>query len=152
MATVYLGLGSNLGDRRKNIAKALTLIAEKVGDVIKVSGFHETEPWGFHSTSYFLNVAAIVETNLQPINLLHITQEIEKETGRREKSANGAYKDRIIDIDILFYDNQIIESPDLTIPHPLLHKRAFVLQPLVEIAPDFVHPVLERTVRELFCS
>ena len=149
MATVYLSLGSNLGDRLENITEALVFIAKKVGDVTKVSDFYETMPWGFYSKSKFLNVAAEVVTNLQPLNLLSITQEIEKEIGRKEKSVNGVYKDRMIDIDILFYEHQIIESPDLTIPHPLLHKRQFVLQPLAEIAPDFVHPVLKKTIREL---
>jgi 2-amino-4-hydroxy-6-hydroxymethyldihydropteridine diphosphokinase len=149
MPQCFLSLGSNLGNKRENINRALALMVERVGDVSRRSEFHETEPWGFESESKFLNLALEIETKLQPYDLLRATSRIEKEVGRKEKSVNGKYKDRIIDIDILFYDDEIIESPDLTIPHPLLHKRSFVVQPLAEIAPDFVHPALKKKIREL---
>jgi 2-amino-4-hydroxy-6-hydroxymethyldihydropteridine diphosphokinase len=149
MARCFLGLGSNLGNRRENIAKTVGRIAEKIGKVVALSGYYETEPWGFDSKSKFLNVAVEIETNLYPADLLRTAQEIERETGRKDKSVNGIYKDRVIDIDVLFYDNLILNTGDLIIPHPLLHERRFVLQPLAEIAPDFVHPRLNRKVKDM---
>jgi 2-amino-4-hydroxy-6-hydroxymethyldihydropteridine diphosphokinase len=149
MAHCFLSLGSNLGNRRENIAKTIGRISEKIGEVVALSDYYETEPWGFESKSKFLNVAVEVETNLYPVDLLRTAQEIERETGRKDKSVNGIYKDRIIDIDILFYDDLILNATELIIPHPLLHKRRFVLQPLTEIAPDFVHPQLNRKIKDL---
>ncbi|MDR0836228.1 MAG: 2-amino-4-hydroxy-6-hydroxymethyldihydropteridine diphosphokinase [Tannerella sp.] len=147
-AHCYLSLGSNLGNRKENIVGAIVRISEKAGRIVALSGYYETEPWGFESESKFLNVAVEIVTNLPPADLLRTTQEIERETGRKEKSVDGVYKDRIIDIDILFYDNLILNTNDLKIPHPLLHERPFVLQPLAEIAPDFVHPQLNRKMKD----
>ena len=146
MPTVYLGLGSNLGDKEKYIRQALALITERVGENLTLSRFYETQPWGYDSTASYLNIAVGVETVLTPFDLLVITQEIEKTVGRCHKTINGQYQDREIDIDILLYDDLIIETPTLTIPHPLMHQRPFVLQPLAEIAPHVIHPVLQKKI------
>lgn len=149
MAEVYISLGTNIGNKRGNLIKAAALLAERVGDVLALSSIYETEPWGFSSDNVFLNAALKLETILEPMLLLDATQEIEREMGRMEKS-NGQYHDRIIDIDLLMYDNRIIESALLTLPHPLMHKRAFVMEPLVEIAPCVIHPVLKKTMLEIY--
>lgn len=148
MAIVYLGLGTNIGHRRRNLITAAALLAEKAGDVLALSGFYETEPWGFESDNCFLNAAVRLNTSLSPAELLRVTQEIEKELGRTEKS-DGTYRDRIIDIDILLYGDRIVEMPGLTIPHPLMHERKFVMDPLAEIAPAVVHPVLGERMTDL---
>ena len=127
---------------------AAALLAERVGDVLALSGFYETEPWGFQSDNTFLNAALQLETSLSPLELLKATQQIELEMGRTQKS-NGAYHDRIIDIDILLYDDLILQTPELTLPHPLMHERQFVMEPLAEIASGVVHPVLGKTIGEL---
>ena len=154
MPTVYLGLGSNLGDKRKNIEKALALLSERVGEILALSDFYKTEPWGYDSSESFINAAVKLETTLLPKELLSVTQEIERLSGRDKKTACGVYHDRIIDIDILLYDALILQTPDLTIPHSLMHKRMFVLQPLCEIAPDVLHPVSGKTIAEIvaICS
>ena len=144
--TVYLGLGTNIGDRRLNLTRAIELLSLALGKCIAVSRFIETAPWGFKSSNSFLNCAAAFETELQPTELLDTTESIERELGRTVKSQGGNYSDRIIDIDILIYGDEIIETERLTIPHPLMHKRYFVLQPMAEIAPDVVHPVLDKSI------
>jgi len=149
MSTVYLGLGSNLGEKQENIKKAITFISERVGEILALSDFYETEPWGYNSSQSFINAAVKAETMLLPEELLFVTQEIERETGRSKKTSCGEYHDRIIDIDILLYDDLILQTHDLTIPHPLMHKRLFVLQPLLEIAPDVIHPVSGMTIAEI---
>ncbi|MDR1779271.1 MAG: 2-amino-4-hydroxy-6-hydroxymethyldihydropteridine diphosphokinase [Tannerella sp.] len=149
MSVVYLSLGSNCGNRRKYLITALALLAERAGDVVAISSFHETEPWGFESPNKFLNVAAELHTALNPCDLLHLTQQIEIELGRTKKTVSQSYGDRCIDIDILLYDSRIIQTPDLTIPHPLMHERLFVLQPLAEIAPHMLHPILQLSVNEM---
>jgi 2-amino-4-hydroxy-6-hydroxymethyldihydropteridine pyrophosphokinase len=135
MPVIYLGLGSNLGDKHENIKNALLLISERVGEILALSSFYETEPWGYNSTKSYINAAVKIKTALLPEELLSVTQEIERELGREKKSSCGEYHDRIIDIDILLYDNLKIRTPELTIPHPLMYKRLFVMQPLAEIAP-----------------
>lgn len=127
---------------------AAALLAERVGDVLALSGFYETEPWGFQSDNTFLNAALQLETSLSPLELLKATQQIELEMGRTQKS-NGAYHDRIIDIDILLYDDLILQTPELTLPHPLMHERQFVMEPLAEIARDVIHPVFKKPVISL---
>ena len=149
MATLYLSLGTNLGDRQSNLKTALTLIGQKIGTVQAVSGIIETEPWGFESTNRFLNMALAVITELSPMEALKTTQAIEKEMGRVKKSIGSRYSDRIIDIDLIMYDNQVTDIPGLKIPHPLMHLRRFVLEPLSQIAPDLEHPVLHKTVMEM---
>ena len=136
MATLYLSLGTNMGDRPKNLSQAMELIAREVGTVVAASDVIETEPWGFDSGNAFLNMVAKVETELEPIDALHVTQEIEKRLGRSEKSVNGVYHDRIIDIDLLMYDDLIMNTPQLTLPHPLMRQRPFVMEPLLQIAPE----------------
>lgn len=148
MAIVYLGLGTNIGNRRGNLVKAAALLAERVGDILALSGFMETEPWGFDSENLFLNAAIKMETPLTPDELLSVTQAIEREMGRDKKS-DGTYHDRVIDIDILLYDNRVIEHPGLIVPHPLMQERLFVMAPLAEIAPFERHPLLGRTFMEL---
>lgn len=138
MATLYLSLGTNLGDRHKNLSCALELIGREVGTVVSASDIIETEPWGFESSNRFLNMAAKVQTSLQPLEVLHATQEIERSLGRTRKSVDGEYHDRLIDIDILLYDNLVMETPELTIPHPLMYQRQFVMEPLAQIAPELV--------------
>lgn len=134
--TVYLGLGTNLGDKETNLRMAVEEIGKRVGEITSLSAFHASEPWGFESENSFLNAVCCVSTELTPIEVLHITQEIERELGRSKKSVNGIYSDRMIDIDILLYDDLHIQTPELTIPHPLMRERDFVIIPLREIAPD----------------
>ena len=148
MAIAYLALGTNIGNKRRNMITAAALLAERVGDVLALSGFYETEPWGFQSENRFLNAALQIETALSPLELLKATQEIEIEMGRTQKS-NGAYHDRIIDIDILLYDDLVLQTPELTLPHPLMHERLFVMEPLAEIAPNVIHPVFKKPVISL---
>lgn len=132
----YLSLGTNLGDKRKNIAEAIKNIGELVGDVVRQSALYETEPWGFRSDNRFVNAAVCVDTQLSPRQLLEVTQRIEREMGRTLKSDGGEYHDRIIDIDILLYGDLHIDEPDLKIPHPLMHERDFVMTPLNEIMEE----------------
>ena len=148
MAIAYLALGTNIGNKRRNMITAAALLAERVGDVLALSAFYETEPWGFQSENTFLNAALQLDTSLSPLELLKATQEIEIEMGRTQKS-NGAYHDRIIDIDILLYDNLVLQTPELTLPHPLMHERLFVMEPLAEIAPNVIHPVFKKPVISL---
>ena len=136
MHTVFLGIGTNLGDKEYNILRAYELIEQRVGGIVKRSTLYNTEPWGFLSENGFLNSVICVETKLLPRDLLKATQGIEKEMGRKEKSYNGNYHDRIIDIDILLYDDLKLSEPDLVIPHPLMEKRDFVMRPLREIREE----------------
>ncbi len=133
MHKVYLGLGSNLGNRKENLACAVRLIGESVGKVLRISTFIETEPWGFESENTFMNGVILCETELPPREVLCATQKIEREMGRKKKSTVGGYADRCIDIDILLYDDLRVDEPDLQIPHPLMMKRDFVMIPLREI-------------------
>lgn len=150
MATVYLGLGTNLGDKEANLRTAIYKLQERIGKQVSLSSFYETAPWGFESNHSFLNAAIGLETSLPPIEILHITQEIEKELGRTKKSVNGSYSDRLIDIDILLYDTLVLQTPELTIPHPLMTERDFVMKPLIEIAGNVIHPTRQKTLSELY--
>ena len=131
--TLYLGLGSNLGDKQQNIAMAVEKIEELIGHVECQSALHITEPWGFQSDNMFVNAAVKCVTILSPHEVLEKTKDIERQMGRTTKSVDETYKDRIIDIDILLYDDMEINDPDLVIPHPLMHQRDFVMKPLNEI-------------------
>ena len=131
--TVYFSLGSNLGDKKQNLSTAIKLMEEQIGVLLRQSAFLETEPWGFLSDNSFVNAAICMETKLEPLEVLAETQKIEREMGRTHKSVNREYHDRIIDIDILLYDDLHINTPQLTIPHPLMEERDFVMIPLKEI-------------------
>lgn len=137
MHKVYLGLGTNLGDREGNIRQAVRLIGERVGEVTRQSSLIETEPWGFESEHRFLNAVILCETSQTPRQVLETTQQIERDMGRKKitnrKSGSRTYSDRPIDIDILLYDDLTVDEPDLKIPHPLMHERDFVMIPLEEI-------------------
>jgi len=146
---VFLGLGSNLGNKEENILKAVELIDKRIGKVVSLSSFFNTEPFGFISGNDFLNAACKVSTEHTPSKILFLTKNIEKELGRTVKSSDGLYEDRIIDIDILMYDDLVFENEELIIPHPHMHKRLFVLEPLAEIAGNTRHPVLMKTITEL---
>lgn len=148
MAKAYLSLGTNLGNKRRNLVTAAALLAERAGDILVLSEIYETEPWGFESSHRFLNAALVLETSLSPSDLLQATRLIEIEMGRIAKS-DGSYEDRLIDIDLLMYDQVVMQTSRLTLPHPLMHKRRFVMEPLAEIAPDAVHPVFHKTMNQL---
>ena len=146
---IYLGLGTNLGDRQENLTRAIEALSLALGTCKAQSSFLETEPWGFESDNGFLNCVVAFDTELTSTELLDTTERIERELGRTVKSTGGNYHDRLIDIDILLYGNTVIESERLTIPHPLMHLRDFVLMPLAEIAPDAIHPTLGKSIKEL---
>ncbi len=144
---IILSIGTNIGNRKQNIKNAVKALDE-IGKVTTISPIYSSEPWGFESENGFYNIALIIETSLSPLDLLKETQRIEKELGRTAKTTT-AYADRIIDIDIIDYNNQIINTQTLTLPHSLMHKRNFVLYPLTDIAPDWQHPTLKLTALEL---
>ena len=130
---VYFSLGSNLGDKEGNIREAINRIGELIGEVDRQSTLLITEPWGFESDNSFVDAAVRCITTLSPFEILHLTQDIERAMGRTVKSSDGQYHDRIIDIDILMYDDIHITTPELTLPHPLMKERDFVMIPLSEI-------------------
>lgn len=150
MAIVYLSLGSNLGDRVGYLQQATSLLnaSEKI-NVVATSSFYESEPWLMNSENWFVNAVIQISTNFTPEELLSECQRIENQLGRK-RIVTGVYTDRTLDIDILFYDDLIINTERLTIPHRNFCKRAFVLVPMLEIAQDFVHPVYKKTVMELY--
>lgn len=141
MAKVYLSLGTNLGNKTENLKAAVEKINEEIGKVTSLSSFYETAPWGFDSDNSFLNAAACVVTDFLPLEVLARTQQIECELGRTHKSVGGVYSDRLIDIDLLMYDDLILDIPELKLPHPLMTQRDFVMDPLKEIAPEAVNPL-----------
>ena len=162
--TIYFGLGTTLGDKEQNLRTAVRKIKERIGKVISLSAFYATAPWGFSSDNTFLNAALRVEAgrylaDSSPaeylLEILQTTQEIEREMGRTHKSVNAVYSDRVIDIDLLCCfagdgSSVVMDTPELKLPHPLMQERDFVMRPLAEIAPEVVHPVLKKTMQELF--
>lgn len=149
---IYLGLGTNLGNKEQNLRMAVQKIEERIGKIVSLSAFYVTAPWGFASDNSFLNAVVCVETSLRPLEVLKETQAIERELGRTSKSLGGVYSDRLIDIDLLLYGDTIMDEEGLILPHPLMTERRFVMEPLAEIAPNVVHPVLHKTMKELFTS
>ena len=144
---IILSIGTNIGDRERNIENAIVALGE-IGKVTAISPIYTSEPWGFESENGFYNIALTMESELLPLDLLRETQRIEKELGRTTKTTTE-YADRVIDIDIIAYGQTIIETPELTIPHKLMHLRNFVLYPLADITPNWVHPILQLSVQEL---
>ena len=152
--TVYFSLGTNLGDKEQNLRTAVRKIRKQIGEVVSLSAFYATAPWGFSSDNTFLNAALCAKTALTPLEVLQTTQKIEREMGRTHKSVNAVYSDRVIDIDLLlcFADDGapvLLDAPGLQLPHPLMQERRFVMEPLAEIAPGVVHPVFKKTIQEL---
>ena len=145
LSTIYFSLGTNLGDREANLRNAIAALAPAVR-VVKESRVYETAPWGFEDQPNFLNMVVQAETELPPLELLKFLKSLETELGR---TPTFRYGPRLIDIDILFYDDLILQTPELTIPHPKLHERAFVLVPLADVALEWVHPVLRQTIGEI---
>lgn len=146
MSLVHIGIGSNLGDRRSNCLEAIRRLEENGISVTKRSSLHETEPWGVRDQPKFINMVVEAETALEPEELLAALKRIEQDMGRLPSSRWGP---RVMDLDILFYDDLIINDADLKIPHELLHERSFVLGPLSEIAPEKIHPVLRKKIKDL---
>lgn len=160
MTDLYLGLGSNLGNREQLLFRAVNILEERIGELKSLSAFYETAPWGFVSEHPFLNAVLVLRTEKMPEEILRITQEVERELGRRKKSVEGVYADRPIDIDLLLYGSLVLEADvdapcgetgrrHLSLPHPLMHERRFVMEPLAEVAPDTVHPVLRKTFKDI---
>jgi 2-amino-4-hydroxy-6-hydroxymethyldihydropteridine diphosphokinase len=145
MTTAYIGIGSNEGDRFTNMYNSIGLLVQEC-DIVKISSIYETEPVGYKDQPYFLNCVVEVNTELRPQQLLQELKSIEMMMGRAPSFINGP---RIIDLDILLYGDTVIDTAELVVPHPRLHERAFVLIPFNEIAPELVHPVLHKTIKEL---
>lgn len=146
MSKVYLSIGSNKGNRSVLINKAIDEIEKKVGIIISRSSIYQSKSWGFDSNDFY-NLCLLIDTDIIPKSLLINLKKIEKSMGRED--VDGSYSDRLIDIDILFYDNITTDSEDLKIPHPKIEIRKFVLVPMLEIADDYVHPILNKTIKEL---
>ena len=146
MNEVYLQLGSNIGDRLDNLDQSIKIITERIGNVLEKSSVYESTPWGVENQRNFLNQVIFVKSNFDPYTILDLVLQIEKDMGRIRIEKWG---ERIIDIDILFIDDLIIESENLCIPHEFIAKRKFVLQPMCEIAPVFIHPKLNKTISQL---
>lgn len=142
-----LSIGTNLGDKAENLDNAVDMLSE-IGKISGISKIYQTVPWGFESHNMFFNIIVVMDTGLKPVELLEATQEIERCLGRKSKTKNG-YADRVIDIDIVDYNSEIITTPRLSLPHPNMHRRNFVLYPLADILPGWIHPVLNITAAGL---
>lgn len=149
MNQVFIGLGGNLGNKRENIENAIKLIEERIGAVKQKSNIYQSPPFGFESNDDFYNSCIEVSTTQSPEQVLNHTQLIEQHLGRSNKSSNGIYSSRIIDLDILFFNDLIIQTESLVIPHPKLHERKFVLLPLIEIAKSKIHPVTHMSILQI---
>lgn len=147
MHKVFLGIGGNIGNKQDNFSKVLRFISEDMGEIVLLSPVYETPPWGFRSVEYFWNQVLMVETSFMPEELLDKIAQIERWFGRERKP--GGYTSRGMDIDILYYDDAVMETETLVIPHPLIPQRKFVLVPLADIAPGFIHPLLKLTTLQM---
>ncbi len=146
---MYLSLGSNKGDRIGYVQQAASLLGLDEGiTIVRTSAFYETEPWNMNTQTWFVNAIVEIKTKYTPLELLQVCQRIENQLGREHKNTND-YEDRTIDIDILFYNKDIIQEENLTIPHKYMHLRAFTLVPMMELNADFVHPVLQKSIVEM---
>ena len=145
----YVLFGSNMGNKEAIFAQACQLINNRCGQVVKVSSAYESEPWGFEAEEWFLNQVVVVETELSPMDLLQQLLDIERELGRGRHPEIQGYSSRSADLDLLYYGSRVIQTEELTVPHPRLHLRRFALVPLCEVAPDFKHPVFKLTQKEL---
>ncbi|WP_372755035.1 2-amino-4-hydroxy-6-hydroxymethyldihydropteridine diphosphokinase [Labilibaculum sp.] len=147
MAKVYFLLGGNLSEREKYLSDAIQQMVSKLGVLVASSSIYETEPWGFVHELNFLNQVVVIETCIAPLDILDVTQQIEKDLGRVRKK--NQYSERTIDIDMLFYEDKIISSERLIVPHPRIQERLFALVPMLDVAADLIHPVLEKSIRQL---
>ena len=150
MTRVYFLLGGNLGDREQILREAIEKMSKDVGTVVKVSAIYETEPWGFHHELNFLNQVVVLDSDLEAIEILNLTQSIEKDLGRIRKK--NQYSERTIDIDILFYGEERIASERLEVPHPRIQERMSALMPMMDVGEDLVHPVIGKTIKELLAD
>jgi len=148
MNKAVLILGGNIGDRAENLALSVNMIESEAGEIIVKSDIYETEPWGFETDKGFLNMVIVLSTNLTAGELLTALQSIEERLGRKRRESGG-YISRTIDIDILFFNDDVIDTDRLKIPHPLMHKRRFTLRPLADVLPGYIHPVLGKPVKEM---
>lgn len=150
MPIAYLSLGSNLGEKETMLETAIDQLTKRAGEIIARSDIYETEPWGVAGQPVYLNQVISMNTRLTPHGLLNMVRIIERQMGRIRN--RKSFQPRPIDIDILFYEQLVLQSRRLTIPHPLMHRRAFVLVPLMEIAPEMMHPLLERSIKDLYAE
>lgn len=151
MATIHLLLGTNQGDRKDNLDLAHTMILEKMGSIVRISQIYSSSPWGFEADQDFFNQVVCVETQLKPMEVLTEILDFEEQYGRIRETKDGVkiYYSRIIDIDILLWEDLVMETEELVIPHPRMLERRFALLPLAEVSPEFEHPVLKTTIQEL---
>lgn len=149
MSEVFLSLGSNQGDRFSILQQALQYIDQRIGQIIKISSYYETEPWGFTHETTFINQVVKINTELEAFRILERALLIEKVMGRQRIVTDQRYSGRTLDIDVLFIDNQIINATDLIVPHPFIHQRRFVLDPMNEIASSYKHPILNKSIFQL---
>ncbi|PKQ62540.1 2-amino-4-hydroxy-6-hydroxymethyldihydropteridine diphosphokinase [Labilibaculum filiforme] len=150
MARVYFLLGGNLDNREEILSEAISRMKLRIGECTASSFIYETEPWGFEHEQNFLNQVVVIETRLEGLEILDITQQIEKELGRVRKK--NQYSERTIDIDILFYGDKIIATDRLVVPHPRIQERLFALVPLLDVAPEFLHPIINKSIKELHAT
>ena len=148
----YLSLGGNVGDTREIFRGALHEIGIEIGEILSISDVIVTPPWGFEAENDFMNMAAVVESDKSPEKVLEDIWEIEKRYGRVRPIGAKGYSSRTLDIDIIFIDDMVIDTPSLKVPHPLSHRRRFVLEPMYQIAPNYIHPVLHKNLDELLAE